>query len=248
MPDAMHAFWELAQTSHAEWLFGSYQIVDNDGNLIEEFDPKLSGNISAYLIAGEAIPFQASLLKTEDFFAAGQFDPQFTATQDRALGRLLSLRVDVAKTPAVITQIRVGQIKSSTSWAIAPRCDRLGREKAFNEKGVFLRLWDSAKGSDYLHGRVGRAYLASAVWNFKQKNLLISLSRLLSLSFFCIPFILSSEFWKGARTRIPRLGENERDKDPTGNSLIPIAILFVAVSICFSLIFPKLNKKKRKSY
>ena len=42
MPDAMHAFWELAQTSHAEWLFGSYQIVDNDGNLIEEFDPKLS--------------------------------------------------------------------------------------------------------------------------------------------------------------------------------------------------------------
>jgi glycosyltransferase involved in cell wall biosynthesis len=232
LPGALQAFWELAGVTNAVWLYGSYQVVDNDGNLIDEFHPDLTGNVSAYLIAGEGIPFQASLLRTTGFYSAGEFDVYFSVgTQDRDLARRVSLLGDVAKTPALITQIRVGRARSSTNWSILPKLDRMGREKAFSQPGVFARLWDSAEGSNYLHGRVSRAYLASSVWNLKRKNILIALSRLVSLAAFALPYVLSSEFWLGIRDRVQPLGEIRRIAAPSGNKLIPIAIVIGAVSI-----------------
>ena len=205
MPGALKAFWELSQRSEVAWLYGKYQIVNNDFKVIDEFAPDLTGNISAYLIAGEAIPFQTSILRVSDFYLAGEFDVYFTGAQDRDLGRRLSLIGEVAKTSALITQIRVGQINSSTDWSKLPEFDRLGREKALNQPGAINRLWDSARGNPYLHGRVSRALLASGWWNLKHKNIFTLLSRIVSFIICSLPYIFSSEFWEGLRYYLGKL-------------------------------------------
>ena len=201
LPGALQAFWKLAQTTNAAWLYGSYQSVDNDGNLVHEFHPEVGGNIFALLVAGESIPFQASLLKTQQFYAAGMFDPKITGVEDRDLGRRMALAGDVAKTPAVVAQIRVGLVGSTTDWSRLAGDDRWGREKALNEQSAFSRLWASAESS-YLHGRVSRAYLASLVWNLQHQNMLIAASRAVSVLAFTGQYFLTADYWRGLRTRI----------------------------------------------
>lgn len=201
LPGALEAFWALDQSSDAIWLYGSYQLVDNDGNLLNEFHPRVSGNIFALLVAGESIPFQASLLQTEQFYAAGAFDPKITGVEDRDLGRRIALFGTAAGTSAVVAKIRVGQQGSTTDWSKLAERDRWGREKALNEQGAFAHLWASASSS-YLHGRVSRAYFASAVWNLQRKNIFMAASRATSGMVFAGWHLLSTEFWRGLRTRI----------------------------------------------
>lgn len=235
LPNALRALWELAEQTNARWLYGGYQVVDDEGQILEEFHPNLIGNISAFLIAGEAIPLQASLVSTDAFYAAGEFDVYFTGAQDRDLGRRISLRCHVAETSALITQIRVGQTKSSTAWAKLPEFDRLGREKALDQSNALACLYDSARDNKYLFGRVCRAYLASAAWNVKRRCIFKTASRLVSSATFGIPYILSPDFWKGLRTKIQPLGEIRRIKDPSWNSLCSIAVIITLLSILMSI-------------
>src|SRR5512139_2425134 len=45
LPGALRAFWALDQhNENAVWLNGSYQSVDNDGNVIENIHPENNGN------------------------------------------------------------------------------------------------------------------------------------------------------------------------------------------------------------
>jgi hypothetical protein len=201
LPGALEAFWALDQSSDAVWLYGSYLSVDNDGNLVNEFHPDVGGNIFALLVAGESIPFQASLLQAKQFFAMGAFDPQITGVEDRDLGRRMALSGDVVGTSAVVAKIRVGQQGSTTDWSILAESDRCGREKALNEQGAFARLRASANSS-YLYGRVSRAYFASMVWNLQRKNIFTAASRVTSGIVFAGWHLLSTEFWRGLRTRI----------------------------------------------
>jgi glycosyltransferase involved in cell wall biosynthesis len=232
LPGAMQALWELAQISDASWLYGGYQVVDNHGNLLEEFHNDHTGNISAYLIAGESIPMQASLFHNEIFYSAGEFDPHLTSTQDRDLERRVSLLGNVSGTPALIARIRAGQENSSTNWSTTAEYDRIGREKSIDRPKSFARLWDSARGSSYLHGRVSRAYLASALWNMRRGNVFRAASRLVGFGAFSLPYIFSSEFWKGLRTRVQPLGKIKREYDPSGNELISISIVIFLLSLC----------------
>jgi glycosyltransferase involved in cell wall biosynthesis len=231
LPGALKIFWDLAQNTNAGWLYGGYQLVDNDGKVFEEFRPDLAGNISAYLVAGEGIPFQVSLLRFDAFYDAGEFDPYFTGAQDRDLGRRIALKYQVANTTELVAQIRVGQVRSSTVWSSLPEFDRLGREKAFDQPKSFHSLWESAKRSAYLHGRVSRAYLASAVWNLKRWNFFRFINRLIAMGAFGLPYILSSEFWKGVRTRIQPLGKIKQDAEPSGNILIPVTIVLILILV-----------------
>jgi glycosyltransferase involved in cell wall biosynthesis len=201
LPGALEAFWELDQSSDAAWLYGGYQSVDNDGNLVEEFQPEVKGNIFALLVAGEAIPFQASLLEVEQFFAAGAFDPKITGVEDRDLGRRIALSGTVARTSAIVASIRVGQQSSTTDWTRLAKDDRWGREKALNEPGSLARLRTSANSS-YLHGRVSRAYFASTIWNVQNGNIFTAAGRAISGLAFAGHHILSANFWRGMRTRI----------------------------------------------
>ena len=206
LPGAMQEFWNLSQSTDANWLYGSYISVDNDGKLVAEFHPKLTGNISAWLVVGESIPLQSSMFHYNVFYDAGEFDVYFTGAQDRDLERRVSMRCKVANTQTLVAQIRVGQEKSSTNWSKLREFDRWGREKALDQLNAFSAIWDSAKGNSHLHGRVARAYLASASWNLSHKFFMRVLSRLFLALVFSVPFIIFPDFWGGLFATIPPLG------------------------------------------
>ncbi|CAG0962187.1 partial Poly(ribitol-phosphate) beta-N-acetylglucosaminyltransferase TarP, partial [Anaerolineae bacterium] len=186
LPGALDAFWKLSQeASNASWLYGSYRTVDNDDNLIEEIHPGITRDIIALLVAGEALPFQASFFEAKQVFAAGAFDSTITGVEDRDLGRRIALCTMVAYTPAVVAQIRIGEQGSTTNWAILDEDDRRGREKILNVQNASPRLRVSADSlywygrliRSYCYGRILRTYIASMVWNLQRKNWLIASSR-----------------------------------------------------------------------
>ncbi|MBE7474447.1 MAG: glycosyltransferase [Anaerolineales bacterium] len=208
LPGALEAFWKLDQTSPAAWLYGSYQTIDNDGNLVEEIHPEISGNIFAYLVASEGIPFQVSLLRSTEFFAAGMYDPNLIGVEDRDLGRRIARLGEVVWMPTIVAQIRIGQVGSTTDWSKLAERDRQGREKALNQPCALSRLQHSAQVDNFLRGRICRAYLASSLWNLQHRNYFIAASRLTSMLAVTGPNILSGAYWRGLRTRIKRLNEN----------------------------------------
>jgi glycosyltransferase involved in cell wall biosynthesis len=201
-PGAFEALWRLSQEAgDAAWLYGSYRTVDNEGHLVEEFHPNITGNILALLVSGEGIPLQASLLRADRFFVAGTFDPNMPASQDRDLGRRLVLTDTAAYTPTVVAVIRVGEQGSTTKWAILKEMDHLGREKALSAQGAFTRLRASATSSRQ-RGRVSRAYFASTAWNWRRKRWLTAASRASMGMAFAGWHIFSPHYWRGITTRV----------------------------------------------
>lgn len=202
MPGALQVFWDLScKNPDAAWLYGSYQTVDNNGNLIVEFHPQIQNNIFPLLISGEAIPFQTSLLQTKYFYAAGGFDPTITGVEDRDLGRRIAFRGMVAYAPIVVAKIRVGERGSTTNWRILAEDDRWGREKVLSLPDAFARLRTS-NVSSYWHGRVSRAYIASTVWNLQRRHIFIATSRAMAALALANWHIFSPSFWKGLRTKV----------------------------------------------
>jgi len=206
LPGALAAFWELSQENNdASWLYGSWKTVDNGGLPVDEFHPDLNGNIFSLLVSGESLPLQASLLKAQDFFRVGGYDPSplLTGVEDRDLGRRIAYFGTIAHTPMLVAEVRIGQIGSSTNWAMIAEGDRRGREKALQAPNSIKRLLDSVNTS-YWRGRVSRAYFASMVWNLKHHNPLISLSRFLSGLVMTLTglHLFSMEYWHGLRTKI----------------------------------------------
>ena len=205
LPGALETFWTLDQKVQAAWLYGCYQTVDNDDNLVSEFCPGIYGDIFALLVAGESIPFQASLLDTKQFHDVGAFDvdPGIIGVEDRELGRRLAMKSSVAYAPVAVAKIRIGEQSSTTNWSTIGESDRWGREKALSIHGAPARLRASADSS-YLYGRVCRAYLASTVWNLKRKQVFTATSRATTALSFTGLKALSPGFWKGIRSRITR--------------------------------------------
>jgi glycosyltransferase involved in cell wall biosynthesis len=203
LPGALETLWKLRQVSNADCLCGSYQTVNNDGNLIEELHPEFHGNVFSILVAGESVPFQVSLLRTSLFFNIGGFDPDpvLLGVEDRDVERRFTFHGLVAYTPCIVAKIRIGEQGSTTNWKTVAEGDRWGREKALNLQDAFAHLRASAN-SHYLHGRVSRAYFASMVWNLKRKNLFIAASRLTAGMTFTGFHILSPSFWEGLRTKV----------------------------------------------
>jgi glycosyltransferase involved in cell wall biosynthesis len=201
LPGALRAFWSKGREFDAAWLLGGWRTVDNDANLVDEFSPPLQGNIFALLVSGEGLPFQASLLRTEEFFKAGAFDPTIIGVEDRDLGRRVALIGEINYVPFVVAEIRIGQQGSTTNWGILAEDDRWGREKALSTQNAYQNLHLSAN-SNYWRGRVTRAYFASTIWNMMHKNWLISLSRLLAGVTFSGTSILYKDYWEGLRTKI----------------------------------------------
>lgn len=203
LPGAMAAFKKLDAESDAIWLYGSYQTVDNNGNIVAIWRPGITGDISALLIAGESIPFQASLLLNSQFHQVGAFDPHpaIVGVEDRDVGRRMALAGDVAYTPAVVAQIRIGEENSTTNWSTLAASDRWGREKALNIAGALTRLRHSASDG-YLRGRITRAYMASSMWNLKRLDLFTAASRATVGLSFTGRHLFSSGYWRGLRTGV----------------------------------------------
>jgi glycosyltransferase involved in cell wall biosynthesis len=203
LPGGMLALWKRAVAlPDAAWVYGSWEVVDNDGRVLGEFHPRLNGNILAPLVAGEGVPLQASLVRRTDFETAGGFDPVLCGVEDRDLGRRLALAGEAAWTPVVVSRIRMGRVGSTTDWSRLPEHDRLGREKVLAVDATFDRLRASAT-SDYFRGRVVRAYVASAVWNLKRRRVGVALDRIGSSLALAVPRLVRPGLWTGLWTRNP---------------------------------------------
>lgn len=201
LPGALSALWELSQQNQdAAWLYGSYQTVDNNGALVSVWHPRLMGHIFPHLVAGESIPFQASLLLSSHFFAVGMFDPHpaILGVEDRDVGRRMAFSGRIAYQPTIVAQIRIGEQSSTTNWRTIAESDRWGREKALRLEGATTCLRQSAR-SPYWRGRVFHAYLASASWNLKRRAGFTAASRLTAALSFLWPACFSGDFWSGVR-------------------------------------------------
>lgn len=202
LPGGLEAFWKLHhEASDAAWLYGSYKTVNNEGKMIEEIHPEISGNIFALLVSSEAIPLQASLIRADHFFAAGGFDPFIIGVEDRDLGRRIALSGSVVYMATLVARIRIGEYGSTTRWPILIEDDRRTREKALSAQNALERLRESAN-SGYWRGRVCRAYLGSTAWNLRHKRILTAIGRFCASLAFANWHTLSTDFWRGLGTRI----------------------------------------------
>ncbi|HBY93607.1 MAG TPA: hypothetical protein DEP84_06495 [Chloroflexi bacterium] len=212
LPDTLRMFWALGRTSDAGWLYGASQLVDSNGRLFNELHLGMSGNVLAQVMAGEWIPLQASLIKSEVFFAAGGFDPLMPVGQDKDLCARVAAFSSFASTPTTVASILRGVgWETSTDYARSRESGYQSREKLLSRPGILSRMRSSASSS-YWHGRILRVYLISALWNLRRKTILTAMSR---ATFGAASFVLagrqvlSPDFWRAlttphvSRTRTP---------------------------------------------
>jgi glycosyltransferase involved in cell wall biosynthesis len=208
LPGAFSAFWKLAQSNQAAWLYGGYRMVDTSGKLIEDCRPDETGNCFVRFLAGEWLPLQVSLIDTRAFYEIGGFPPlQFLlgGCEDADLARQISLRYELAGTQEILGVIRMGRDASSTNWTNLSEQSRQSRERALNATGAFTRMRASARerkmNPAYWYGRVTNYYLSSVLWNLRWKRPLTSVSR----ACYALAGVVSAgahlakgSYWRGA--------------------------------------------------
>ena len=196
-PNALQSLWELSQTSHAAWLYGSSQLVNGEHKPIIQLHHQFSGNCFIQVMAGEWIPLQASLIESRTFFESGGFNPHLSGPEDIDLLRRIALKSDISGTPTIVAYIVRSKQGTTTDYGSHPEKSRWAREQILDESGVFSRMLASAN-SGYWRGRMLRIYFTSVIWNLQHKLLATAASRLVSglavivLSHFRI---FSVSFW-----------------------------------------------------
>jgi glycosyltransferase involved in cell wall biosynthesis len=178
LPNGLNA---LIKTAHAHpeagWVVGGLQLVDRaDQELIQlHFD--LPPNCFTQVMAGEWLPMLASLIRAEDFFAIGGFEPINTYSDDIGLARRMMLRTNIACCPQIVACAGVGPLNSTTNIPQGRKNAQDDRERVLNTRFAFARMHASA-GNSFWRGRVVRTYLTSLVWNANDFRPLVVLNRL----------------------------------------------------------------------
>jgi glycosyltransferase involved in cell wall biosynthesis len=189
IPGALQALWELSNKSQKEWLYGSSQLVDRNGDNLIQLEHGLRGNCFTQIMAGEWIPLQSSLISSDSFFRVGGFSPSLSASEDIDLCRRIALQGDFDFTLKMVACIGMGKETSTTDYTGSSNPVRFSRELILDQAGVFKRLRSSAQTSG-LTGRMVRIYLTSAAWNLQHKHVTKSVSRLV---FALISFVISGK-------------------------------------------------------
>ncbi len=208
LPGALESLWKLADTYEAALLYGGYKFVDSLGCLLEEWFPNESGNCFVRFMAGEWLPLQVSLIKSEAFFSVGGFaslESLLGGDEDVDLARQITLHHDIAGTSNLVAAIRVGSEGRTTNYTNLQDQSRKSREKALNAPGAYTRMRASALnrkiGASYWLGRIVWNYLTSVLWNLQRGQLFTAISRMLYAiagSFMAGKHIFSPDFWRGA--------------------------------------------------
>jgi glycosyltransferase involved in cell wall biosynthesis len=210
LPGAFQQLRAAAADNVAGWIYGGFQLVDNSGGILHQFQPDEFGNIFLQTIAAEWIPLQASWIDASAFFFVGGFAPLNTLEggyEDIDLSRMIAKRFDFCRTPEIVAAIRYGDEGSTTDYNNSIKQNRQSREKNLDADGAFRRLRDSAQASpahkDYWHGRVAYFYLVSIPWQLKRRHVMKAISRFMHavLAFvLSILYLFSREFWHGVTT------------------------------------------------
>lgn len=178
-PDALCHLWQLSQRKEADWLYGSSQLVKRSGSKLIQLHHEIQGNCFLQTMAGEWIPIQSSLIKSEVFHRLGGFSTLIAGPEDIDLLRRICLHGDVAGTSNLIGSIERGDEDSTTDYKQHPVLSRLAREQILDEPLAFHRMKENAD-SGYWLGRMLRIYFTSTIWNLQHKRLAMAASRLVS--------------------------------------------------------------------
>ncbi len=196
-PNALQSFWKLASKSDAGWLYGTSQLVDRQHMPLIQLTHKLSGNAFLQTMAGEWIPLQASLIRSDIFFKVGGFDPLLIGPEDIDLLRRITLNSHIVETSVLVAYIVRGKKGSTTNYDTHSLGSRQAREKILESPEAFTRLRNTAE-TDFWRGRFSRIYLTSTIWNLQNKRLSTALSRALSsmrTMLFAQSSLFSASYW-----------------------------------------------------
>jgi len=182
LPGALQALWELSKKSENEWLYGRTQLVDRTGGELIQLEHGLRGNCFTQIMAGEWIPLQSSLVRSDLFFRIGGFSPSLSGPEDIDLCRRFALHGDFYNIPQMVACIEMGSETSTTDYDHSLVTARTSRELILDQPDSFKRLRSSARSS-CLTGRMVRIYLTSAVWNIEHRNLTKAISRMAFATF-----------------------------------------------------------------
>jgi hypothetical protein len=178
-PGGLAALQAQAQRRpNAALVYGAAQLVNRQDEPLMQLYPDFQGNALVQTLAGEWLPLQASLIRSDAFWAAGGFNPRIAGIEDVDLTRRLALVGDVSGLPELVAFVGMGAENSTTDGAKARLLGQAARETIFEDGQAWPRLWAAADNT-YWRGRIARAYLTSAVWNGQQGLYATAVSRLL---------------------------------------------------------------------
>lgn len=198
LPGALKALLDKAKSTDCDWVYGAYNLVDDDGNFISVVQPQIRGNILALLVGGENLHFAASLIRRDAYLKAGGMDPQVLIWGDLDLECQIALLGDFDGISSVIAVVRLsGGAGSLFDYSGLTQDYRRIREKVFNTHDALARIQDSVQGNVFLRGRACRAYLFSAVLNFLAGHIIVASGRVISLLRLAGLQPALPDFWRG---------------------------------------------------
>jgi glycosyltransferase involved in cell wall biosynthesis len=197
-PLAFQHFYELSQSSSAQWLYGITQLVDRQGQLTIQLQHGLSGNCFLQVMAGEWVPLQASFIERSTFMKVGGFNPLISGPEDIDLLRRALLIADIAETTELVAYVIRGEEGSTTDYVHHSDASRWAREAILQSPNVFQRMRESASGP-FWQGRMQRVYLTSCVWNVQRQRMFNAGSRL-AFAAICLLYLgknlFSTDYWR----------------------------------------------------
>jgi glycosyltransferase involved in cell wall biosynthesis len=205
LPDTLHYFSMMA-SKHctAGCLFGSFELVDDNGSVLAHRCLQTSGNVSIQLLSGYWMQVAAVMVRSDVYFAAGGFSPLFRISEEIDLFNRIAMCEDFAGQDRVVAHIHRGQSwTTSVDYSEMFEYNRLARDRSLSISHSFARLRQSAGKSSYWHGRIVRLYFVSMLWNWRRKRrLYIGTSRgLFALRGLATAWVhlLSKDFWRAVR-------------------------------------------------
>ncbi len=203
LPGGLGALHELAQRSpKAVWLHGGVRVVDELGRCLAERNSGLKGDCLAQVVGGAWAPIQSSLIRSQDFFAAGGFDPFIRGTEDQDLCRRIAVRGAFANTPTTVACLFRGSgWKTSTDYARATEDTRISRDIVTDHPGAFRLMTDSAN-DPYWRGRVVHVYSSLALWNWRRRRFVAAIGcagRAACATALSGTGVATRDFWKALR-------------------------------------------------
>jgi glycosyltransferase involved in cell wall biosynthesis len=203
LPGAFEQFWDLAcRDGDAAWLYGGIRVVDESGKCLAEVNSGLSGQCFAQILGGAWAPIQASVVRTEVFFAVGGYNPLICGTEDLDLCLRVASRGTFANTSVAVACLLRGESwHTSTDYLRAPDDIRYSRDRVLSEPGALSRLLRSADTA-YWHGRIVRVYLSTVLYNLRRRRPVRAISRGVSGTAWLVlagRYTVSPPFWRGAR-------------------------------------------------
>ena len=202
-PDFLADFYASVSNNPKHVLFyGATQLVQRNGNPLIKLNHQMRGNCFTQVMAGEWIPLQSSLIRTDAFFKAGGLDPMVVGGEDIDLLRCLALIGDFIELDLEGANIEVGAGQTTTDYKRSPTLLLRKREEMLDDAVAFKRLQNSATNVTW-QGHILRIYLTSMVWNFQSYRYWTALGRAGSALYAGVrafPYFFRPAYWRAVQS------------------------------------------------